>query len=186
MSRINLYTSRLLTPYLSTLYLATMGVFLLCVIYPIEASTFTESKTPSPPLTIIWRQSSSPSRQPWNQLRSSATCSQQNKTSRREEYYVKFFAMQRSSFSIDSLISGSPGFQNPAFQWPFLYNGYMLLPRYFPGAPLCLQDQLLPGPRLPAYREGPIDCRVQGLTIPINRSPSLDLQHSKYYVHSYW
>lgn len=94
---------------------------------------------------------------------------------------MKLSTMQRSSFSIDSLMSGSPGFQSPSFQWPFMYNGYMLLPRYFPGSPLCLQDQLLSGHPLPTYRENPIDCRMQGLNALNNRSPSLDLQHSKFF-----
>ncbi|KAG8187707.1 hypothetical protein JTE90_000173 [Oedothorax gibbosus] len=100
--------------------------------------------------------------------------------------------MQRASFSIDSLMSGStavnPGFRShPAFQFPFFYNGYVFLPRSglypagFPGQ----TDHLLAGqPRL-SFPDIPLDCRAAGYTTAAspssttsNRSSIFDLQHS--------
>lgn len=116
-------------------------------------------------------------------------------------YYVHALVpeikMQRASFSIDSLISGSttvnPGFRNhPAFQFPFFYNGYVFLPRSglypagFPGGQGGLPDHLLAGPRL-SFPDAPLDCRAAGYTTAAspssttsNRSSIFDLQHSKW------
>uniref|UniRef100_A0A2L2YND8 Homeobox protein unplugged n=1 Tax=Parasteatoda tepidariorum TaxID=114398 RepID=A0A2L2YND8_PARTP len=104
--------------------------------------------------------------------------------------------MQRASFSIDSLISGSPagpGYRNPAFQLPFFYNGYVFVPRSglystgalsFPGQ--LLPDHLINGHRLP-LPDIPQECRgttagYTGAASPSsttsNKSPVFDLQHS--------
>ncbi|CAL1281920.1 unnamed protein product [Larinioides sclopetarius] len=109
--------------------------------------------------------------------------------------------MQRASFSIDSLISGSPaspGYRNPvaAFQLPFFYNGYVFLPRTglypagaigFPGqTPLCLPDHFSGAPRHP-FPDAPLDCRnnangyanaASPSSTTSNRSSVFDLQNS--------
>ncbi|XP_054724368.1 homeobox protein unplugged-like [Uloborus diversus] len=86
--------------------------------------------------------------------------------------------MQRtSSFSIDSLISGNPGFRAPAFQLPFFYNGYVFVPHSGlysnltgPG-PLCLPDPLIGGPRIP-HPDLPMDCRGSPAGYTAAASPS--------------